>query len=109
MAVATLDQLKAQVGLTDDVGSLDDALLAQKLAAAENYVERFLGFTFEGAAEADPPREGFEDGVPPALVQAVLMLAAYWYEAHYAASDVSLREVPFGVQEIVREFRSWTF
>ena len=109
MPAATLDQLKAQVSLTDDVGALDDAILAQKLAAAEDYVGRFLGFTLASAAEADPPREGFEEGVPPALVQAVLMLAAHWYEQHEAAAEASFHEIPFGVAEIVREFRSWSF
>ncbi|TMV48535.1 phage gp6-like head-tail connector protein, partial [Thioclava sp. BHET1] len=36
-------------------------------------------------------------------------LAAFWYENRDAASYVAAREVPFGVREIVTEFRGFTF
>ena len=103
MAILTLDQLKEQLSFTDDIGSVDDALLQRKLDAAQNHVERLLGLKIEetfGGEDQDP--------IPPALVEAVSQLAAWWYEQREAA-DEAMREVPFGVSQIVNEYREWTF
>ncbi len=105
--IAILADHKEQLGITEDLGNADDAMLYRKLEAAERHVERMLGFTFD-AAEAEP-REGFEDGTPAPLVEAVLQLAAHWYEAREAATEANLREIPFGVTEIVSGYRDWTF
>lgn len=98
-----LDGLKAQLSFTDDIGATDDALLELKLEAAQNHIERLLGYkiaeTFGGAGQ---------DPVPPSLVEAILQLAAWWYENREAAG-AGAREVPFGVREIVAEFREWSF
>lgn len=99
MAIATLKQVKEQLGVTLDI---DDALLTRKLAAAQSHIERLLGFEIE---------EEFDD-IPPALVECVCQLAAFWYEHRGSGlldgGDV-FKELPFGIHEIVREYRNWTF
>ena len=103
MAVLTLPELKEQLSFTDDIGEVDDNLLQRKLDAAQNHVERLLGYVIEdtfGGEDQAP--------IPPALVEAVSQLAAHWYEQREAAGE-SMREVPFGVNQIVNEYREWTF
>lgn len=103
MAIARLDDLKDQLAFTDDIGPADDALLTRLLPAAENHIERMLGFKIEarfGGTGQEP--------VPPSLVQAVLMLAAHWYEMREATGP-AVQEVPFGVREIVTGYREFTF
>lgn len=103
MAIVTLTDLKAQLSFTDDIGTDDDALLTGKIDAAQNHIERLLGFKIEETFGGDG-----QDPIPPALSEAVLQLSAHWYENREAASD-SLRELPFGVREIVTEYREFTF
>lgn len=97
--IVTVDQLKAQLNFTADIGSADDALLEAKIEAAQAHIERMLGYALfnsgPGAAPAD-------------LKEAVLQLAAHWYEAREAAGD-GLREIPFGVREIVMARKDWSF
>lgn len=103
MAISNLPDLKAHLSFTDDIGNVDDGMLTRILAAAEGFVERKLGFKFADTYGA----EG-QEAVPGALVEAVLMLAAHWYENREAVGEAA-REPPFGVSEIIREFRNWTF
>lgn len=103
MAIVTRDQLKEQLAFTSDLGTIDDALLDRKLAAAQNHVERLLGFKIEASFGG----EG-QDPIPPALIEAVSQLAAWWYENREAAGD-GAREMPFGVSEIITEYREFTF
>lgn len=103
MAIVTLSAVKEQLAFTDDIGTTDDALILRKIEAAQNHVERLLGFKIEatfGGVDQDP--------VPPVLIEAVSQLAAWWYEQREAAGD-GAREVPFGVREIVTEYREFTF
>ena len=105
MTIATLEELKDQLSFTEDIGAADDALLTKKLDAAQNHVERLLGFKIEetfGGEDQDP--------VPPALVECVLQLAAWWYEQRETAlTGTIVAEIPHGVQEIVTEYREFTF
>ncbi len=80
--------LKAQLNLEHD---LDDALLVHKLSAAEIWIGSHTGTTFTGDN--------------PAMTEAALQLASYWYEQREGASDISLRPVPFGILELLAPFR----
>lgn len=103
MAIADLADLKDQLAFTEDIGDADDALLQKKLDAAHNHVERLLGFKIEetfGGTGQDP--------VPPVLIEAVLQLAAHWYDNREAGAE-AVRELPFGVREIITEYREFTF
>ncbi|QRZ15398.1 phage gp6-like head-tail connector protein [Paracoccus methylovorus] len=100
MAIVTLEQMKDQLGLTADQDA-DDALISGKIEAAQDHVERLLGYTF---AERYPDPAI----IPASLKEAVMQLAAWWFENREAVSDVS-RSLPFGVAEIVNEYREWAF
>lgn len=95
-----LGDLKAQCNVT---GSGDDAILTRLLAAAKAHVERLLGFALDDD-------EALPDGPPADLELAVLQLAADWYENREASLvGVSASSIPFGVREIVNEYRRYTF
>lgn len=98
-----LEALKAQLAFTDDIGGEDYALLELKLNAAQNHVERLLGFRLAETFGGDG-----QDPVPPSIEEAILQLAAWWYENREAAGP-GAREVPFGVREIIAEYREWSF
>ena len=104
MAVVELAELKAQLNVTH---SDYDTLIQRKLDAALNHIERLIGFKIETAISEGT--EGFEDGAPEALREAICQLAAHWYENREAASDGRLDAIPFGVEAIVNEYRDWTF
>ncbi len=103
--ILTVPELKEQLNFSADLGTADDALLGRKLAAAQDHVERMLGFKIEvtyGGAEQEP--------VPPALIEAVAQLAAHWFENREASLvGVTATTIPFGVQQIVSEYREWSF
>ena len=99
MAIVTVSQLKAQLNFTADLGSADDALLTAKIDAAQAHIERMLGYTL---ADIGP------DAAPADLREAVLQLAAHWYEAREAAGEAP-REIPFGVSDIVMGRKDWSF
>lgn len=83
----------------------DDLLVTDRLiAAAQNQIERLLGYRVLDLYGGEN-----QDAVPPALVQAGCMLVAHWFEQRETAAERGLSEVPFGVQDIVAEFREFTF
>ncbi|WP_424976814.1 head-tail connector protein [Leisingera sp. S232] len=86
-ALTPIALLKSQLNLDHD---LDDALLAHKLDAAEIWIGNFTGYPFEAGNAV--------------LTEAALQLAAFWYEAREAASDVTQRVVPFGVHELLAPY-----
>ncbi|EAQ23231.1 head-tail connector protein [Roseovarius sp. 217] len=105
MAVADILDLKGHLAFTDDIGMVDDAMLQQKLNAAQNHVERLLGFQIEECFGGDD-----QEPIPPCLIEAVLQLAAWWYEQRETALvGATATEVPFGVREIVTEYREFSF
>jgi len=95
-----LSDLKEHCRVT---GSLDDALLTRLLSAATKHVERLLGFALDNEDELPA-------GAPADLENAVLMLAAHWYENREATLvGVSAQELPAGVAAVVNEYRRYTF
>lgn len=98
--IVTAAQVKAQLNLDD---AIDDDLVEVKAKAAQNHIERLLGFKIEDQFGAVG-----QDEVPPALIEAVLQLAAHWYENREASGDAT-DPILFGVGEIVREYRGFTF
>lgn len=105
MSIVTVDQLKEQLNLTADLGTGDDALLGRKIEAAQDHLERLLGFkiaaTYGGTGQ---------DPIPPALVEAVCQLAAHWYENREGTVvGATAQTLPFGLSDIVREYREWSF
>jgi uncharacterized phage protein (predicted DNA packaging) len=99
------DILKQQLNITDDLGTADDALLDRKIEAAQDHIERLLGFKIEATYGGDGQEE-----IPPALVEAVCQLAAHWYENREATvAGVAMTAIPFGVEAIVNEYREYSF
>ena len=91
MTTTSLALLKAQLNFDHDY---DDALLAHKLAVAEEWIGNFAGTPF---ADHGP--------IPASLTEAALQLAAYWYGQRESASEVRLSAVPFGVLELISPYR----
>ena len=84
-------ELKAQLNLDSE----DDALLSLKIEAAEAYSASYTG-------------NPIPDPAPAAIRQAVLMLAAYWYEAREAVTmGGTPYAVPFGVHDLMQAHRAW--
>lgn len=100
--ILSLAEAKLQLRIDFDD---DDDLLAAKLAAAQAFVERLLGFSIETAFGG-----GDQEPVPEPLREAVLQLVAAWYERREAvAVDAAPAEMPFSLAAIVREYRNWSF
>jgi uncharacterized phage protein (predicted DNA packaging) len=97
--IVTLDDVKAQLNQALDI---DDDLIGRKIAAAQNHVENLIGFKIE---EQYTPSK-----IPPALRECVMLLAAHWYENREASLvGVNAQALPFGLLDIVNEFRCWSF
>ena|SRR6056297_760630 len=103
MAIVSVFELEAQLGLEGVPGH--HALLMQKVEAAQAHVERLLGFRIEdrfGGADQDP--------VPEPLKEAVLQLAAWWFEQREAGlTGTIVTTPPHSLPEIVAEYREWSF
>ncbi len=97
--IVDLETVKQQLGVTLDD---DDALITRKIRAAQDHIERLLGFRIE---------EKFEEAeIPASLVECVCQLAAHWYENREATLvGVNGQNLPLGVEDIIREYRCWTF
>lgn len=95
-----LSDLKAHCNVTS---TADDVVLTRLLSAASAHVARLLGFALDDA-------DAFPDGTPADLELAVLQLAADWYENREASLvGLTASSIPFGVREIVNEYRNYTF
>lgn len=111
MAIVLLSEMQRQLALTDSAPGDDLVLLQGKIEAAQGHIERLLGFKIEDRfyPEHEKPEDrGDRDPVPPDLIEAVMQLAAFWFE-HREASGDGGRPLPFGVAEVVNEHRGWTF
>ena len=95
--IATLAQARAQLNVT---APDDDALINDKIAAAQAYVERWLGYAIED--EYTEP--------PAALVEAVLLIVAHWFENRETSLvGVSADTIPHGADAIISEYRRYDF
>lgn len=98
MAIVLIEELKLQLNITDDE---DNDVLEQKIASAQDHIERLLGFKIETK---------YPDETPPALKEAVLQLASWWYEQRESVLvGLSAKAIPFGIQDIVQEYKEWSF
>ena len=103
MTVATIEELKEELSFTDDLGTVDDAMLTRHLVTAEAVIERHLGFTFAAEyLEALPPV-----AVPTSLKQAVLWLAVDYYEGRGRPDGAE--PMPPHVADLVALYREWSF
>jgi hypothetical protein len=104
MAIVTAEDVRRQLAFTIDTLEFDDAVLIEsKIEAAQNYIERWLGYpiaTRFGGEGQDP--------VPPSLKEAVCQLTAWWFENRETAGE-GAREMPFGVSDIVDCYRDRSF
>jgi len=109
MTYVSYEDALDHLSLTGDM--VEGAVVSRKLAAAQNHVERLLGYKFS-ARFLEPGEEAGEEDereeFPASLREAVLQLMASWFENREAVGP-AMREVPFGVREIVAEYRGWTF
>jgi hypothetical protein len=100
MAIVTLDEQKAHLGVTLDT---DDNLIGQQIDAAQAHLESLLGYAI--AEEWPAPLI-----VPADLIGAVKMLAAHYYENREASVvGISAQEIPMGVWSVVTERRAYNF
>lgn len=96
MSIIQIEDAKAHMNI---VGTDDDTLIASKIDAAEAWIDRWLA-----APMADM------EAVPADLQQAVLMLAAHFYENREATLvGISAEDVPLGVWDILNQHREWSF
>jgi hypothetical protein len=96
MPVIEVADLRAHLNLTTDT---DDALLADKIEAAESWIAAFTGADW-------PP----DDPVPGALKEAIRQLAAHLYENREASLvGITATELPFGLLDLLAPYRAWTF
>lgn len=90
--------------------STDDTLIAAKLAAAQSHIESLLGYRLDEATFPDTDDEDFPATVPAALKEAVLQLAAHWYENREASLvGVTAQTLPMGLEDIIANFRRYSF
>lgn len=97
MAVVSLALFKKHVR-ADDFAD-DDVYLEHLLTAAE---ESVITATNRTVAELT---DGNGGKFPTPLIQAVMMLAAHWYNQRESVSSVQMHEVPDALQALVKPYR----
>ncbi|QFY60365.1 phage gp6-like head-tail connector protein [Rhizobium grahamii] len=98
MAVVTLDEMKAHLGVTDDA---DNTLIEGKIAAAQAWIEQYLGYEIETE---------FPDEVPADLVDAVKQQAAHAFENRESTVvGVTIQAAPNGVEDVIRNRRNYSW
>lgn len=96
MSIISVEETKRHLNITS---SDDDALIADLIASAEAYTDRWLEAKL---ADLDP--------VPADLKHAIKMLVGHFYENREASLvGISADELPLGFWDIVNQHRAWTF
>ncbi|WP_275789107.1 head-tail connector protein [Pararhizobium gei] len=99
MTIIDIPRAKAQLNILDDQ---DDVLIGRKIAAAESFINRRLGF--------DMAVKYGDSDVPADLQEAILQLVAHWYENREAVLiGISSQALPSGLDDIIRDYRNWSF
>lgn len=97
MAIVSVSEMKTELGITD---STDDVMIAGKIDEAQAYIEQVLGYAIETKFTS----------IPADLKAAVKMQTAHLYENREATiAGVALQMVPSGLDDILRERRSYEF
>jgi len=105
--IVDLAAMKAHLNVTFND---DDALITAKIAAAQSYVEAFVGFRLDEETFPDTDDDDFPDTVPAALVEAVMQLAAHRYENREAVLvGVNGQGLPLGLEDTLAQFRNYSF
>ena len=97
MAVVSLALFKKHVR-ADDFAD-DDEYLAHLLEAAEVTVITATNRTEQELTDGNAGK------FPVPLTQAVMMLAAHWYNQRESVSSVQMHEVPDALQSLVKPYR----
>lgn len=99
--IVTLNEMRQHLNFTDSQ-TMDDELIERQLSSAQDLIERLLGYEIEVEFKGVT--------VPASLKLCVCILAAHWYANRESSLvGVTAQEIPFGVREIVREYRNWSF
>lgn len=95
--IVPLTDLKDALNVTLDE---DDRKLFDKLEAARDFVEGYVG-----------PLDAFESvsAVPDALKEALKMYAGHLYENPEATTPQTLNETPLGFFALIGPYRRWEF
>ena len=96
MAVVRLDVFKKHVR-ADDFAD-DDDYLTELLETAESAV-------IKATNRSKDELEQMEGKFPPMLKQAMMMLAAHWYNQRESVSTVQMHAVPDALQALIKPFR----
>ena len=96
MAVVSLDVFKKHVR-ADDFAD-DDDYLTELLETAECAV-------IKATNRSKDELEQMEGKFPPMLKQAMMMLAAHWYNQRESVSTVQMHAVPDALQALIKPFR----
>ena len=92
--IIDLTDMKAHLGIVDDA---DDALLTNKIKAAQAHVETFVG-------------GDLDDEAPEPLKEAVRQLAGHLFENREATIiDGTVRPIPLGFHDLISPYRLWSF
>lgn len=95
--ILSLNLVKKHVR-SDDF-SEDDDYLCSLTEAAEQFVIRDTNRTFDELVSMS------EDGdFPKTLQQAVLMLVGHWYNQREAVAGVTMTEVPYTIQALIKPY-----
>lgn len=96
----TVEKLKSHLNVTIPD---DDALLADKLDAAKQWVSAYTGIYIS--------HDGIDDSfIPPPVSEAILKLAADLYENRESSLiGVTAQSLPFGLLDLLMPYRAWVF
>ena len=100
MTIISVEDAKAHMNITGDA---DDALIADKIAAAEAWIGQFIGAALDDAV-------AFPDGAPDPLKEAARQLVAHLYENREATlTGINMTTVSPGLFDLMAPYREWVF